>query len=260
MQVIDPCVPIFRNIRDMERAEASPRFQELIASVKEKGVLQPVILYKAEGEWYVKDGFRRTLAARYAGLDEIPFVEVDPPTESELLIDQLVLNLTQQELNPIEQAKAFAELVSKYGISQKAIAASLGKSDGYISHHSNLLRLPPEIQQRVEQGILGYRAAYELSTLPKIALQMEAVKGIRTIGQARRFKRAIAAARETQIKLAIPDIDLEEEAPDENTVMVFSLMQMATDMLERAFKLAREHKISTKNQAKQIHKIIYEEG
>jgi len=262
MQTIDPTVLKFGNIRDMERAEASPTFQELVASVKEEGVLQPVLIYVVEAsgsgvfdDWFIKDGHRRTLAAIQAGLKEIPIVQVDPPTESELVLHQMVLNMTQEKLNPLDQAKAFALLVNRYGVSQRDIAASLGRSDGYVSQHLSLLGLPPHLQLRVETGQLAYTAAYRLSTLPSTALGIEATKGIRTVKHVNRYKKQLHAAREVQIEL-VTGIALEDEPLDENTVMVFSLFQMATDVLERAMVLAKEHKIPVAEKVIKIESVI----
>lgn len=263
MQMIDPTVLKFNNIRNMERIKSSPEFQELVDSVREEGVLAPVQIYPVKSDivgvgddYYIKDGHRRVLAAIQAGCEKIPFTETNPPTERELALHQVILNMTQQKLNPMEQARAFALLVDRYGVNQKDIAKSLGRSPGYVSQFLSLVGLPPHLQARVESGQLKYTAAYRLSTLPPSALGEKETKGIRTVKHVNRYKKQLNAAREVQIEI-VTGIKLEEGEPlDENTVMVFSLFQMATDALSRAMALAKEHEIPVTEKVVQIEALI----
>ena len=257
MQTIDPKALLFDNIRDMDRALVSPEFTQLLDSIREEGVLQPVLIFQRGEDWIVKDGHRRVVAARQAGLAEIPVVKVNPPAESTLLLHQMILNITQQALNPIEQAKAFALLVDKHGVAQKAIAASLGTTDGYVSQFLSLLKLPLHLQSRVESGHLAYTAGYRLSTLPQSALGVDDTKGIKTVKHVNRYKAQLKATQEVQMDV-VAGFELEEEVPDEHAVMVFSLMQMAADMLKRALGLAEEHGISVDSQKDLLRKAMGE--
>lgn len=255
MQTLDPNVLKFHNIRNVERIKSSPRFAELVSSVKEKGVLAPIQIYPREEDWYVKDGHRRALAAIEAAREEIPVIAVEPPTEGELVLHQMILNMTQEELNPLDQARAFALLVNKHGVSQKAIAASLGRSAGYVSQFLSLVSLPEHLQSRVESGRLAYTAAYRLSTLPQSSLGEKETKGIRTVGDVNRYKKQLKAAQAVQMEL-VAGVELDEEPLDEHEVMVFALFQMAADALERAVSLAKEHGVSVGEKVVQIESVI----
>lgn len=127
---------------------------ELVHSVREFGVLQPVIVRKnAEGEYELIMGERRTRAAREAGLDAIPAIVRDTADEA-LLRDALLENLHRSELNPLEEASAYQQLLDDFGITQEQLAAQIGRSRPQISNTIRLLKLPVPVQQRVAAGVL----------------------------------------------------------------------------------------------------------
>lgn len=127
---------------------------ELVHSVREFGVLQPVVVRKnAEGEYELIMGERRTRAAREAGLDAIPAIVRDTADEA-LLRDALLENLHRSELNPLEEASAYQQLLDDFGITQEQLAAQIGRSRPQISNTIRLLKLPVPVQQRVAAGVL----------------------------------------------------------------------------------------------------------
>jgi ParB family chromosome partitioning protein len=127
---------------------------ELVHSVREFGVLQPVVVRKnAEGDYELIMGERRTRAAREAGLDVIPAIVRDTADE-DLLRDALLENLHRSELNPLEEASAYQQLLEDFGITQEELATRIGRSRPQISNTIRLLKLPVPVQQRVAAGVL----------------------------------------------------------------------------------------------------------
>ena len=127
---------------------------ELVHSVREFGVLQPVVVRKNnDGDYELIMGERRTRAAREAGLDAIPAIVRDTADE-DLLRDALLENLHRSELNPLEEASAYQQLLEDFGITQEELATRIGRSRPQISNTIRLLKLPMPVQQRVAAGVL----------------------------------------------------------------------------------------------------------
>ncbi len=127
---------------------------ELVHSVREFGVLQPVVVRdKGDGTYELIMGERRTRAAREAGLTDIPAVVRDTSDEH-LLRDALLENLHRSQLNPLEEASAYQQLLEDFGITQEELATRIGRSRPQISNTIRLLKLPVPVQQRVAAGVL----------------------------------------------------------------------------------------------------------
>lgn len=127
---------------------------ELVHSVREFGVLQPVVVRKnSDGDYELIMGERRTRAAREAGLDAIPAI-VRETADEDLLRDALLENLHRSELNPLEEASAYQQLLDDFGITQEELATRIGRSRPQISNTIRLLKLPVPVQQRVAAGVL----------------------------------------------------------------------------------------------------------
>ena len=128
---------------------------ELVHSVREFGVLQPVVVrLNSEGAYELIMGERRTRAAREAGLESIPAIVRDTADE-DLLRDALLENLHRSELNPLEEASAYQQLLEDFGITQEELATRIGRSRPQISNTIRLLKLPVPVQQRVAAGVLS---------------------------------------------------------------------------------------------------------
>lgn len=138
---------------------------ELTHSIREFGVLQPVVVRLNEaGEYELVMGERRTRAARAAGVATIPAV-VRETADDDLLRDALLENLHRSELNPLEEASAYQQLLEDFGITQEQLAARIGRSRPQISNTIRLLRLPVPVQQRVAAGVLSAGHARALLSL-----------------------------------------------------------------------------------------------
>jgi ParB family chromosome partitioning protein len=127
---------------------------ELVHSVREFGVLQPVVVRDTgEGTYELIMGERRTRAAREAGLETMPAI-VRETADEDLLRDALLENLHRSQLNPLEEASAYQQLLEDFGITQEELAGRIGRSRPQISNTIRLLRLPVPVQQRVAAGVL----------------------------------------------------------------------------------------------------------
>ncbi len=127
--------------------------EELAQSIRQQGLLQPVLLRPVDGGYELVAGERRFRAAQRAGLSEIPAVvrEVDDRTALELA---LIENLQRTDLDPIEEARAYERLSRQFGLTQEEIAARVGKHRSTIANTMRLLRLPEEIQREIAAGRL----------------------------------------------------------------------------------------------------------
>ena len=128
---------------------------ELVHSVKEFGVMQPVVVRTLEdGTYELIMGERRTRASREAGLSKIPAI-VRETSDENLLRDALLENLHRSQLNPLEEASAYQQLLEDFGITHEELATQIGRSRPQISNTLRLLKLPVVVQQRVAAGVLS---------------------------------------------------------------------------------------------------------
>ena len=128
---------------------------ELIASIKSIGILQPPVVRKAgEGRYELIMGERRFRAAKAAGLTSIPVIIRQTP-DNELLREALIENIHRSQLNPLEEGAAYAQLLSDFGCTHDELAVKLGRSRPLISNTIRLLNLPEAVQRRVAAGVLS---------------------------------------------------------------------------------------------------------
>lgn len=143
---------IVANPRQPRTAFDEEGLQELADSLREVGLLQPVLVRPLEeGSYELVAGERRVRAARLAGLEEIPAV-VRQTDESELLTEALVENLHRTDLNPLEEAAAYQQLLEDFGMTHDDLATKLGKSRSAISNALRLMTLPPGLQHQLVGG------------------------------------------------------------------------------------------------------------
>lgn len=130
---------------------------ELVASIREVGVLQPIVVRTIAGEteqYELIMGERRLRASKEVGLERIPAIIKDTADE-DMLRDALLENLHRSELNPLEEASAYQQLLADFGITQDELANRIGRSRPQISNTIRLLKLPAAVQQRVAAGVLS---------------------------------------------------------------------------------------------------------
>ena len=146
---------------------------ELVASIREVGLLQPVVVrpVTANGSRFeLVMGERRWRAAQVAGLDTVPAI-VRETHDQDLLRDALLENLHRAQLNPLEEAAAYAQMLEDFDCTQEELAARIKRSRPQISNTIRLLRLPPTVQRRVAAGVLSAGHARALLTLEDPAAQ-----------------------------------------------------------------------------------------
>ncbi|MDQ1584213.1 MAG: ParB family transcriptional regulator, chromosome partitioning protein [Microbacteriaceae bacterium] len=130
---------------------------ELVASIREVGVLQPIVVRAIVGEkdkYELIMGERRLRATKEAGLATIPAVIKDTADDA-MLRDALLENLHRAQLNPLEEASAYQQLLADFGITQEELAGRIGRSRPQITNTLRLLKLPAAVQQRVAAGVLS---------------------------------------------------------------------------------------------------------
>lgn len=150
------------NLRQPRTQFDAEKLEELTVSVREFGVLQPIVVRPirpdhpafGEAEYELIMGERRLRASRAAGLDRIPAV-VRHTDDADMLRDALLENIHRAELNPLEEASAYQQLLEDFGITQEELAKRIGRSRPQISNTLRLLRLPIEVQRRVAAGVLS---------------------------------------------------------------------------------------------------------
>ncbi|REK21116.1 MAG: ParB/RepB/Spo0J family partition protein [Actinobacteria bacterium] len=127
---------------------------ELASSIEEVGVLQPIIVEEGEGGFTLIAGERRWRAAKRAGLASIPAV-IREKSGQHTLVEALVENVQRMDLTPLEEARAYQQLLEEYGMTQEQVANRVGKSRPTISNTIRLLQLPNGVQALVEEGRLS---------------------------------------------------------------------------------------------------------
>ena len=125
--------------------------QELAASIKEHGIIQPIIAEKNGDEYYIIAGERRTRAALLAGLTRVPVIFRESENSKKLEI-ALIENIQRENLNPIEEAKAYQEIMQLSNLNQEETAKRVGKSRSAVANAMRLLQLPDEMQTALEKG------------------------------------------------------------------------------------------------------------
>jgi ParB family chromosome partitioning protein len=146
------------------------KMAELVASIREKGVIQPLVVRQAGDHYQIIAGERRWRAAQRAGLKEIPVV-IQDVSEDWALEMALIENIQREDLNPIEEAEAYRHLMSSFDLSQDEVAKRVGKDRSTVANALRLLRLPRTVQQDVMTGHLSMghaRALLPLETGPRL--------------------------------------------------------------------------------------------
>lgn len=175
--------------RFQPRSEFEPEaLAELAASVAAHGVVQPLIVRTSGDGYELVAGERRWRAAQMAGLEKVPVVIRDVPDEKMLQL-ALVENLQRENLNPLEEAAAFRQLIDDHQMTQEDLAEAVGKSRSHVANTLRLLALSNEIQEMIRKGLLSAGHARALLALQNHGERIEV---------ARRIVRKGASVRETE--------------------------------------------------------------
>lgn len=174
-----------------DRIEANPhqprhefdaaKLAELADSIRQHGVLQPVIVRAVSDRYQLVAGERRWRAAQLAGLESVPAV-VREFSDGEMMEVALIENLQREELNPLEEARAYHSLLEEFGLSQDDLAQRLGRSRPAVTNALRLLTLEPEIQQGVLNGRLTAGHARALLGAPDRAVRLALARRVESQG------------------------------------------------------------------------------
>jgi len=210
-----PLEQIVPNPRQPRQVFDEEHMAELVHSIKEIGLLQPVVVRQTGSDAYeLIMGERRWRAHQQAGLDTIAAV-VRETQDEDLLRDALLENLHRSQLNPLEEAAAYEALLQDFGCTQEELARRIGRSRPQISNTLRLLRLSPAVQRRVAAGVLTAGHARALVSIedPEVqdrlaqrvvaeGLSVRALEEIVTLGPDGRAERRVSRARPTAPRLA----------------------------------------------------------
>ena len=145
--------------------------EELTYSVKEFGLLQPIVVREnGEGAYELIMGERRLRAARAAGLETVPAIVRDT-TDDAMLRDALLENIHRVQLNPLEEAAAYQQLLEEFGATHEELAGRIGRSRSQVTNTIRLLKLPVKVQTRVAAGVISAGHARALLGLPEAEAQ-----------------------------------------------------------------------------------------
>ncbi|OLE37846.1 MAG: hypothetical protein AUG00_07000 [Candidatus Rokubacteria bacterium 13_1_20CM_2_70_7] len=168
-----PVDQIDANPRQPRKAFDPTSLDELARSLKSAGMIQPVVVRRMpEGRWQLIAGERRWRAARQAGLERIPAL-VREATDAESLELALVENLLREDLNPMEEAEAYQQILTEFGWTQEELAQRVGRDRSTIANCLRLLRLPRPIQEDLRAGRLTMGHARALLSLTDPAEQLK---------------------------------------------------------------------------------------
>jgi len=195
-----------QNVRDKA-------FKELVDSVRERGILQPLLVRSTEGGYQLIAGERRWRAAQLAGLQRVPVIikESDEPESFELA---LIENIQRKDLNPIEEGEAYRRLHQEFQLSQEKIAKKIGKDRSTVANMIRLLKLPDKIRNDIVDGVLSMGHARALLALPAADAQLRArntiVKRSLTVRDTEKLIQALLKKKK-KVKAAKP-LDSHERA------------------------------------------------
>jgi ParB family transcriptional regulator, chromosome partitioning protein len=190
------------------------RLKELAASIKEQGVIQPIIAHRIGTNYGIIAGERRWRAARIAGLKTIPAF-VREATKRELIEHALIENIQREDLNPLEAAEAFRRLQDEFKLTQEEIAKRVGKERSSVANLLRILGLPKEIKQHIASGALSLGHAKAILSLERLRDQLATANQIVKKGFSVREAEVLASrlrhpAKEKQPRAATVYKDVEE--------------------------------------------------
>jgi ParB family chromosome partitioning protein len=191
--------------------------EELAASIREHGIISPIIVEDdGAGAYIIIAGERRTRAARLAGLTEVPVILRDYSDEKRMEVS-LIENVQRANLNPIEEAAAYKKLMELTGLSQDEVAAKVGKNRSTVTNALRLLKLPPEIRAALEKGDISSghaRAILAVAGVKKqLLLHKAIIAGALSVREAEKRAAALNAPEKSPPGTAAPKAPL-RRAPE----------------------------------------------
>lgn len=176
--------PVMLRLSQVEPNREQPRKQfseesieELAGSIRQYGVIQPIIVCKKGRIYEIVAGERRWRAARKAGLKEIP-VLIRSYSSEEIAEISLIENIQREDLNPIEEAQAYRQLIDEHGLTQEELAQRVSKSRAKVANTMRLLNLHPDVQEMLADGRLSAGHARALLSVENGLMQLELAENV----------------------------------------------------------------------------------
>jgi ParB family chromosome partitioning protein len=176
-----PVAAISRNPYQPRRQLEREALAALAASIAEHGVLQPILVTHTADGYQLVAGERRLRAAEMAGLERIPAL-VRSVAENQQLSLALVENLQRADLNPLDEARAFRQLIDEFGLTQDEVASRMGRSRSAIANTIRLLEVAPAVQEALERGLTSAGHARAIAGLADHAAQVRTLQAVLTRG------------------------------------------------------------------------------
>ncbi len=199
--------------------------KELAQSIKEKGIIQPIVLSRVgDGTFRIIAGERRWRAAKIAGLDKIPAIIKDV-SPSEAVEIALIENIQREDLDPIETANAFDRLIKEFNLTQEELSQRVGKDRATIANYLRILKLPADIQNYLKQGFLTVGHAKAILSVDDVQKQKElsniVIKKSLSVRQTEELVKKLAKTQNKKQTEKIPEItELEDRITSELGVKV----------------------------------------
>ena len=187
------------------------KLQELAASIKEFGVVQPVVVRKKGRSYELVAGERRLRAATLAGLTKVPAIVKDYD-DAKMMEIALIENIQRHDLNPIEEAQGLRRLMQEFKLTQEQTAEKVGRSRSAVTNILRLLNLPEQVQKQIINGVLTMGQAKQLLGLPKPEQMCEVAEAIIANGWSSRMTEEVVRKLKEGKKLKIVRELVEEEA------------------------------------------------
>ena len=205
-------------INEVEPNKKQPRkffneeaLQELSDSIKQHGIVQPLVVAKKDDYFEIIAGERRWRAAKLAGLKEVPVVIKDYSPQ-EIMEVALIENIQRHDLNPIEEAQGLRRLMQEFKLTQEQTAEKVGRSRSAVTNILRLLNLPEQVQKQIINGVLTMGQAKQLLGLPKPEQMCEVAEAIIANGWSSRMTEEVVRKLKEGKKLKIVRELIEEEA------------------------------------------------
>lgn len=191
------------------------KLQELAASIKEFGVVQPVVVRKKGRSYELVAGERRLRAAGLAGLTKVPAIVKDYD-DAKMMEIALIENIQRHDLNPIEEAQGLRRLMQEFKLTQEQTAEKVGRSRSAVTNILRLLNLPEQVQKQIINGVLTMGQAKQLLGLPKPEQMYEVAEAIIANGWSSRMTEEVVRKLKEGKKLKIVRELIEEEAKNKD--------------------------------------------
>lgn len=191
------------------------KLQELAASIKEFGVVQPVVVRKKGRNYELVAGERRLRAAGLAGLTKVPAIVKDYD-DAKMMEIALIENIQRHDLNPIEEAQGLRRLMQEFKLTQEQTAEKVGRSRSAVTNILRLLNLPEQVQKQIINGVLTMGQAKQLLGLPKPEQMCEVAEAIIANGWSSRMTEEVVRKLKEGKKLKIVRELVEEEAKNKD--------------------------------------------